>query len=79
MRLFSYLVTLFFGCLVGILWAPRKGATLRAEILDHFLEMKEEGEEIARGAIEKGKEIKEIAEDGLGKASDSILQAKMLQ
>jgi ElaB/YqjD/DUF883 family membrane-anchored ribosome-binding protein len=76
MKFFTYLLTLGAGYLIGILWAPRKGASLREEILEHFLEVKEEGTELARNAIEKGKEIKSIAEGGFNKASDSFQQGK---
>ena len=78
MRFYGWLLTLGLGYLLGILWAPRKGATLRSEILDHFLELKEEGQEMARDAIAKGKEIKGIAEEGFGRASDSIQQGRVI-
>jgi gas vesicle protein len=78
MKPFNFLLTLGAGYLVGILWAPRKGSTLRKEILEHFLELTDEGAELARGAVKKGKEMKGIAEDGLSKASESIQAARQV-
>jgi gas vesicle protein len=78
MKPLNFLLTLGAGYLVGILWAPRKGATLRKEIFEHFLEMTDEGAELARGAMQKSKEVKVIAEDGLSKASESLQVAKQV-
>ncbi len=83
----NYLFVLFIGYVIGILWAPRKGALLREELVGHFVDLTEASNnmartaiekttEVAKSAAEKGAELKEIASDSIAKASTSLNQAK---
>ncbi len=83
----SYLLVLFLGYVIGILWAPRKGSLLREELVGHFIDLTEagnemartavaKGSEVAKSAVEKGADLKEIADDSFAKASSSFSQAK---
>ena len=72
----SYLFVLFLGYIIGILWAPRKGSLLREEIVGHWVDLTEAGNNMTKTAVEKGVALKGIADETLAKASSSLNQAK---
>jgi gas vesicle protein len=74
------------GYLVGTLWAPRKGSLLRAEIMQHFEKIQEEGSEFVQDGlkegqqmvsdvVEKGQELKTTATKKLAVASSAVSRA----
>ena len=53
------------GYLIGILWAPKKGALLRSELLQHIEKMQEDGTAIVQGGLDESKHIvSEVSEMG---------------
>lgn len=83
----GYLLAAGLGYLAGILWAPRKGSLLRADIQNHFKEGQEQithivqpaiqhGQEVVSDVVKRGQEIKTDATQRVGRASESLALAR---
>ena len=71
MRLVSFLFAAGLGYAAGMLCNSKKGQDLRNDIWDRI-----SGCDAGRAAIEKGMELKEVANEKLQKTTDSINQTK---